>query len=147
MCGGLSGAPQTQWLERVPALLPPRTSRRQSAAQAPWGAGVEAAAGGSWVQALSPRLRSASGSEGPLQPGETAAKGVRSSSSPGRRSAAGGPAGSLAHPSLLRAPLPSSSPQPGLTAGVCGTTHADRTPAATYCSAVPSPLCSAVPFP
>lgn len=37
---GLSGAPQTHWLERVPALLRPRTSRRRSAAQALWGAGL-----------------------------------------------------------------------------------------------------------
>lgn len=64
-----------------------------------------------------------------------------SSSSSSRRSAAEGAPLSLAHPSLLRMPLPSSSWPPGLTVGIHRMTHADRAPAMTYCSGVPSLLC------
>lgn len=135
-------ASQPHWLERAPALhraasralprLPGELPHRRQS-EAP----------GSWLDLCG--SSPASGSQGPLQPGETA-KGVcsnssSSSSSSSRRSAAKGAPASLAHPSLLRMPLPSSSRLPGLTVGIHGMTHADRTPAATYCSGVPSLLC------
>lgn len=78
-------APRPHWLERSP-VLHPQPAKRCPGSLGSWSHRRQSVAPGSWLDLCGSSL--ASGSQGPLQPGE-AARGVRSDSSSGGSSSSG----------------------------------------------------------